>query len=332
MVYNPQLLISKKRFSIAGRSQPKLDAIYVPFKNPSRHLDGLVKSLRSYDTPVYLMPSNRDFSQEHVSILKNAHVLHVEETDCPRFFRTLLTSGHRHAVHYCSEWDLPIKRSFALTDAVQRRYQRVLFIDADIRISQENTLTIASRCLESYVIAGCFVDNFIDTSVVGHLEREVGENVYSFLSGSFLFMRPSEASGFFPSIYNEDWLFMLPHVLTGSICSFGSVRQVPFDPFKDTAKAAFQEFGEVIAETLYSLIPSNEYERRFEFKMWKDAIAQRRDLLMWLDDSLTKIEHRKVVAAALAVNRGISPEDCQRFVGDWEEDKLSWRHYLEERM
>jgi hypothetical protein len=333
MVYNPQLLIPKTDASVIQHSQADLDAIYVPFKNPCPHLDGLLHSLRSCEVPVYLLPSDHDFFGENVSALKNAHVLNVDDSDCLRFFRNLLTSRHKHVLHYCSEWDLPIKRSFALTDAIGRHYQKILFVDADIRISGENTLAIGSSCLENYSIAGCFVDNFIDTSVVGHLEREVGEDVYSFVSGSFVFIRPSETrGGFFPCIYNEDWLFMLPHVLAGSICSFGSIKQVAFDPFKDTKTAAFQEFGEVIAEGLYSLVISNEYARRFEFQMWRDAVAERRELLVWLNDSLAKPQHREIVSVALAVNEDISPEDCQQFVSDWEDDKVSWARYIDDLM
>lgn len=332
MVDNPQLLIlslPKKHPLKDENPRSELDAIYVPFRRQSEHIKELLNSLRCCATPVYLLPSN-DFgiSPIHTSRPSNTHVLQMEGTGFRCFFESLFTSRHRQTVRHCATWDLPIKRSFALSHAIAKRHQKILFIDDDIRIPNESWLTIGSNCLDDYAVAGCFVDNFIDTSVVGHLEREADEDVYSFLSGSFLFVRPSKAVGFFPCVYNEDWLFMLPHVLSGSICSFGSVSQIAFDPFKSTRKAVFQEFGEVVAEGLYSLVLSNEYERRFEFQMWHDVIAERREVLISLHHRLTGPRHRRVVAAALAVNRGILAEDCQRFVNDWEKDRASWSRYL----
>lgn len=333
MVDNPQVLISSlpKKHRFGGETSGfGLDAIYVPFTGRSQHIKDLLNSLRCFDSSVYLLPSNNhDLSSIHTSRGSNTHILQMETTDFVPFFTGLLTSRHRHTIRHLEIWDLPIKRSFALSHAVAKGHRKVLFIDDDIRIPNEKWLTIGSNCLEHYAMAGCFVEDFLDTSVVGHLEREAGEDVYSFLSGSFLFVRPSKVIGFFPCVYNEDWLLMLPYVLSGSICSFGSVSQVAFNPFSSTNRATFQEFGEVVAEGLYSLVLSNEYERRFESRMWQDVIAERREVLISLHHRLTGPEHRKILAAALAANRSILAEDCRRFVTDWETDITTWRRFLD---
>lgn len=332
MVDNPQQLIlslPKNSPLRGGRPRSELDAIYVPFKGRPERIKELLQSFHGCATPVYLLPSKDcDLTPIHTSRRTNTHILETEDHAFERFFGSLLTSHHKHIYRHYATWDLPMKRSYALTHAITNRHQKVLFIDDDIRIPNQTWLNIGSKCLDHYAVAGCFVNNFIDTSVVGHLEREAGEDVYSFLSGSFLFLRPSKAIGFFPCVYNEDWLLMLPHVLNRSICSFGFVNQVAFDPFDSTRRAVFQEFGEVVAEGLYSLALSEEYERRFEFEMWQRVIAERREVLTALRDRLPGPQHRPIISAALVANRGILPEDCQAFVSDWEKDRTSWSHYL----
>jgi hypothetical protein len=254
------------------------------------------------------------------------HILHAHADGFGSFFRNLRTSHHKHTIACSTTWDLPLKRSFALSHALANGYQKILFIDDDIRTPNASVLTAGAMWLDRYAVAGCFVDDFVDTSLVGHLEREAGEDVYSFLSGSFLFVKPSEAFGFFPGVYNEDWLFMIPHVLTGSICSFGSVRQLPFDPFKEINKARFQEFGDVVAEGLYSLILSKDYERRFNLSFWEEVIAERFEVLASLRKRLP--QHQRIIAVAMTANKAILPKDCQEFVTSWEEDKVSWNEYV----
>jgi hypothetical protein len=274
------------------------------------------------------MPS-KDCSAVDLPHHTGLHVqaLHVESTDFRTFFDNLASSRHRQTVEYCPEWDLPLKRSFALIHAIMQRYQKILLIDDDIRPEAANYLTIGANCLERFSIAGCFVDDFIDTSVVGHLECDAGEDVYAFISGSFLFLRPSIALGFFPCIYNEDWLFMIPHVLNDSICSFGTVHQRAFDPFENVTKAEFQEFGDIIAEGLYSLIESRKYESRFDLSVWRHVLAERHKVLISLRKRLVQPQHERIILAALAANQRILPEDCQKFVKDWEADKMRWTDY-----
>ena len=306
----------------------RLEAIYVPYKNRCSNLVDLLQLLSFFDGPIYLMIS-KDSTHPLLpdSLSTNARMLYVEE-NFHAFFANLRTSNHRCTIADSSKWDLPLKRSFAITHAVAHGYEKMLFIDDDIRPESASELAIGATCLEQWTIAGCFVDEFIDTSVFGHLKRVAGEEVHPFLSGSFLFVKPANTVGFFPCIYNEDWLFMLPQVLNASICSFGSVAQIPFDPFNDVKRPGFQEFGDIVAEGLYSLAASNAYDCRFDLQFWRRAILERQELFGELARSLTSIAHQRIIAAALAANRSISPEDCHRFVFDWEQDQVTWRDYM----
>ena len=188
----------------------------------------------------------------------------------------------------------------------------------------------AIKLLNDYVISGCFVEDFPDTSILGHILRVIGEQEYMFLSGSFLFFKPFEVYGFFPNIYNEDWIFMLPHILTRSVCSFGSIFQLPYNPFSDPNRAAFQEFGEIIAEGLYTLVSIKNYERRYEPQVWENEIIERRQTLISLKERLYNGEYRQVIDIALKSNTEITPMDCVTFIENWETDIAMWNRFLME--
>jgi hypothetical protein len=177
-------------------------------------------------------------------------------------------------------------------------------------------------------MAGCFVDDFVDTSVMGHLERATGDPVYPFLSGSFLLLRPHDVKGFFPCIYNEDWLFMILRILDQSICSYGSVGQLKFDPFRDSTRSVFQEFGDVLVDGLYALLADNQYSRRHDKKVWAGIIEQRREFLLSLSAQLPGIKHRRIIATMLDVSTSITAMDCLNFISDWERDLITWEKYI----
>jgi hypothetical protein len=328
MVDNPQLLVSSvAEISSTREVGGSLDAIYIPFRDRVEYVKELLFSLRSQNTAIYLLPSQQiDLSSVSPSADMDLRVLKADADGFRSFFDNLLTSQHKHTTVYRTSWDLPFKRSFALRHALSNSYEKVLFIDDDIRPATSSLLTTGASCLDKCAIAGCFVDEFIDTSLVGHLERRAGEGVYPFLSGSFIFLKPFEAIGFFPCIYNEDWLFMIPHVLTRSICSFGSVRQLPFDPFGDINKAAFQEFGDIVAEGLYSLILAKDYARRFDLSFWEEVILERFNVLSFLCRRLP--QHRRIIAISMAANQTVLAKDCREFITNWEEDKVTWHQQL----
>jgi hypothetical protein len=332
MVDNPQLLITSFAKTVPPPQHPtrsQLDAAYVPVRMHSDNLRAVIRLLSDSNTSVYLMSSEDLHSSKLGSYIRdNVRPLQPTKGFFRHFFYTLLTSRHYLTAPYCRSWDLPLKRSFALLHAIQRQYERVLFIDDDIRLADSRSLMIGAKWLEKYAIAGSFVDDFIDTSVIGHLERAAGEDVYPFLSGSFLFVNPRKVAGFFPCIYNEDWLFMIPQVLTKSVCAVGSVGQVPFDPFKDITRVAFQEFGDIIAEGLYSLIEANEYARRFDFEFWQEAVAERREVIVSLGKRLRRPYYRRIINAAFKANAAVRAAACQQFVYDWERDKERWHEYV----
>jgi len=330
-IWEPQSLIHKLEAHKETIQQHEIpDAVFVPFRQRSMHVNSLLRELKDYKGPIFLMPSNND---DLIGIAwertQNVQLLYSDEHDYLAFFKSLTTSSEKYRIYNSPLWDLPIKRNYAIYFSKEKSYEKILLVDDDIRNINIDVLHRGCWCLDKYIISGCFVEDFPDTSIVGHVELLLGINHQRFLSGSFLFVKPKNVIGFFPVIYNEDWLFMLPHIPHKSICSFGSIAQVSYDPFQNLERPKFQEFGEIIVENLYGLTQKNDYGCRYDERVWASAIESRRTYLQTIRGLLSEPKHRGVIDAALEMNRLINPSICKSFVEDWESDIIRWKSFLQ---
>jgi hypothetical protein len=333
LVDNPQILVTRvatevRRWEIDAKLS--LDAVFVPFRDRHENVKGLLDELHWYDGPIYLLPSDES-DNKFIGRYQDGRVnsLQIDNAELTYFFENSYTSHHK----YCTRnvhWDLPTKRNLALISARKKGYRKVLFVDDDIRGLTPHALRTGSDLLEEYIISGCFVQDHLDTSILGHLERIAGDQVMGFLSGSFLFLRPFETQGFFPNIYNEDWLFMLPHIQQHSICSFGTINQLYNNPFKNPDEAMFQEFGEIIAEGLFALVQAGKYERRYEPRVWADTISERRAIFNLLKGHPKCRDQSAFIDSAMRANKCITSEDCISFIHGWEKDIQQWQSLIQE--
>ena len=170
--------------------------------------------------------------------------------------------------------------------------------------------------------------DFPDTSVIGHIERAVGVEVYPFMSGSCLFIDVESASGPFPAIYNEDWLFMVPHIDKDQACSLGTICQIASDPFGDPARALFQEPGELIADSLFEMLGVGAYGKRFECRLWGDYLSARWDWLNELGQRVVDKRHEGAIATARERLGQITPQACVDYMGVLERDQEAWSRVL----
>jgi len=205
-----------------------------------------------------------------------------------------------------------------------------LLLDDDIRGLDVEKLRTGSLAVRTFDLAGPFVEDFPDTSVVGHVERAVGDSVYPFVSGSCLFLRNHSASGFFPNIYNEDWIFMSPYVASRMICSIGQIQQVPYDPFVDSLLSRRQEPGEIIADGLFALLSRGRYEARYDASVWNALLSWRREWLASLAARVQNPLHRAAVDGARFVCELIGGRDCAEYMSDLDYDRETWSRALQE--
>ena len=134
-------------------------------------------------------------------------------------------------------------------------WSRIFFMDDDVRGVSLADLRATVLMLDRYRTVGMRVTDYADNSVVCHANRETGADQDVFVSGSVLAVNCQQPFGFFPEIYNEDWLFFYDDVRTRRLGWSGrDVTQLRYDPFENVGRAEGQEFGDVLAEGMYALI------------------------------------------------------------------------------
>ena len=113
------------------------------------------------------------------------------------------------------------------------------------------------------------VTDFPDNSVVCHAHRETGGSQDTFVSGSALAVNSWTETGFFPEVYNEDWLFFYDNARARRLgWSGANAAQLPYDPFDQPERTKRQEFGDVLAEGLYALLDEGAGETQADHDYW----------------------------------------------------------------
>jgi hypothetical protein len=155
-------------------------------------------------------------------------------------------------------------------------WERISFIDDDIRDVAPHDLSATIAMLGRYRSAGMRVTNYPDNSVVCHANRQTGGDQDVFVSGSVLAVNTMKPFSFFPEIYNEDWLFFYDDACSRQLGSWeGHARQLPYDPFEQPLRAERQEFGDALAEGLYALLDEGRNVTWATEDYWNQFLAAR---------------------------------------------------------
>lgn len=231
--------------------------------------------------------------------------------------------------------DLSTKRNLGLLLARMAGWKRIFFMDDDIRRIAPADLLATVSMLDRWRVAGMRVESFPDNSVVCHARREMGDEQDVFVTGSVLAVDCSQPFSFFPEIYNEDWFFFYDEVQHRRVgCSMRNAGQLAYDPFLNSRRARQQEFGDVLAEGLLTLLHGAQGPEDATSDYWSSFIAARRKLIDDLKRRSTKLEpplRGKMVSAletATACLMKIQPWACARYVKSWRYDLEAWRERL----
>jgi hypothetical protein len=240
--------------------------------------------------------------------------------------------------HVSPNGDLSTKRNLGLLLARMLGWERIFFMDDDIRDLEASHLRDAASMLGPYRAVGMRAVDFPDNSVVCHGHRETGEYQDVFISGSLLAVHTAEPVGFFPEIYNEDWFFFYHDAVERRLGWPGwDATQLCYDPFADPQRAAVQEFGDVMAEGMYSLLHYRISAEHATSDYWKLFLDSR---MSFLEGVLARIESvtdpylRKRIAcsvdAAINCSQEIRPSLCEQYVSLWRQDLGAWEKTLKE--
>ena len=238
-----------------------LDAIIVPASRPARNLEQAITLARATHCTLLILCSRHVTPDEVHQLLAERSFNDAIVVDLPDGYRhelldfRALASIKDDLPEACSYYvtDLSTKRNLGLILARMLGWRRIFFLDDDIRDINPADVQSTVSMLGSYPAAGMRVSDYPDNSVVCHAHRMTGGLQDVFVTGAALAVDCQQNTGFFPDIYNEDWLFFYDAASAGQLGSSGRrVTQLRYDPFADPQRAAWQEFGDVLAEGLYA--------------------------------------------------------------------------------
>jgi hypothetical protein len=236
--------------------------------------------------------------------------------------------------------DLSLKRNMGLMIARLHGWRKVVFIDDDISLKRDDLARIG-WALERHPIAGMACRYFPDNSAVCHARRLVGLPQGNFVSGAVLGVNCDDHPlPFFPDVYNEDWFSFSDAAARRDVPKVGYARQDIYDPFVSPFRAKREEFGDLLAEGLFSLfgdaeagVNFSEVLKRATPIFWEEFQDARRVIIdtTYGQLKLPAYEGNEVARRAmesLDASRSqlaiITPDDCVAFIDAWRDDKEKW--------
>jgi glycosyltransferase involved in cell wall biosynthesis len=347
-----QLIGSAEPPALVVRQGFGLDAIIVPASRPAENLTTAIDAAKAIGCHLVVLCSFRT-NPAVLRELMNAKgvtrgtVVEIPEAyDHWRFdFETTrwARASHDHGIRVIPNRDLSVKRNIGLLLARMLGWSRIFFMDDDIRDMTAAAILGTASLLGTeapgggrYRSAGMTVRTFPDNSVVCHARREIRKYQDVFVSGSVLAVDTTALFDFFPDIYNEDWLFFHRDAADKLLTRSGfHARQLQYDPFADPERAAGQEFGDVIAEGLYTLLHTGLGTKAADKDYWERFLGGRDRILdeiiqrAHLARPQNRQEMLRAVRAAARTLRKITPDMCVGYLKHWRNDLEWWALLLE---
>lgn len=317
-----------------------LDAIIVPASRIAGNLEQAITLARAADCTLLILCSHhlRPVEVEQLLADRSFHdaiVINLPDKYCHDLLDfPALRSLKADLPAACAAYDtnLSTKRNVGLILARLLGWRRIFFLDDDIRDINYPDLQKTVSMLGSLPTVGMRVTNYPDNSVVCHAHRLTGEPQDVFVTGAALAVDCTADIGFFPDIYNEDWLFFYDDASHRRLASSGlKVTQLRYQPFADPQRAAWQEFGDVLAEGLYGLLHLGMGVKYATREYWAYFLEARRRFLEAIinrsDAASPDIKDKMLlsVESALKCSITIAPELCERYIQLWRQDLGDWK-------
>jgi hypothetical protein len=335
-----------------GFRRTRLDAVIVPASSTASSLQPTIDLAAATDVPLVVLCSKRTKAAQVAQRVLNtprARALIIPVPDAwthpaiPR--RTSSAAFKRASAHRLS--DLSAKRNLGLLLARLRGWNKIAFVDDDIRFLGNRDMTQLAGQLDEYRVAGMVVPRFPDNSVVCHARRLAGQAQDVFVTGAVLGVHcNSLPPSFFPDIYNEDWFFFAEEAAARRLPCVGKAMQTEYDPFATPDRARREEFGDLLAEGLYALmgqrnssLPFDDHVRSATGEYWRrfiearheaitETMAMLRDLVNRDSDNHTLSSALISLAAAENQLTRITPDLCVSFLREWRDDVRDWQKFL----
>lgn len=154
------------------------------------------------------------------------------------------------------------------------------------------------------------------------------------MSGAALAVNAERIKSFFPLVYNEDWLFLIPSLRYGLVAAEGSVDQEVYDPFSDPRRATGEEFGDVLGEGLIAHMRAGSADSTQSPFFWESFLDRRQRFIREAIAGCERVSDANAPAALNALilaedaRARLSPVELSDYVTAWHEDLRRWRRYF----
>lgn len=249
-----------------------LDAVYTPAIANRGPLNTDINVLLKYAKEVVFLYSN-NMGGWNKNWNRNVRIERMSEqvSFCSNFRAKV--ENQNMAVKWRPTFDIPLKRSFALFDAKRKLYNRILLLDDDIYMSEQNIQHSLLALSVGYSIVGFHVVNYPDISTIDHIEQAISrKNHVHSMTGSCMFLNLELVTGDFLNVYNEDLFFFLTQPDPDKIVSGGTVNQRTYVPWTSSERVKHEQFGDL----LY-----NAFKKRF--------LGIRKDSIDWSEEIRDRI-------------------------------------------
>jgi hypothetical protein len=284
------------------RAPQRLDAILVPTVRDPRHL---LDSLRLehftdrgglHRIPIVLLRSGSgpDETTRDLPALYPEFNLAIVDLPLDYELPDVPLTTEEIAAGEGGVWsDTAKKRNVGLLLAARMSWRNVLFLDddvvglGDLELARTRSLLLNREAVGWAFDGNAKGDVTPDNSMVCHVHRLCGGLQDTFIGAGALAVSVTDHTPFFPSVYNEDWLFLAPLIERGTVALAGELGQLPFDPLGHPKRAHQQEFGEVLAVGLFGLLHQGRPLREAcDARYWRTVVDRRHDLLSNLERAL----------------------------------------------
>ena len=329
----------------------RLDAIIVPASRPASFLQPAIDLAASLNVLLVMLCSKQTRVEQvaqRVASTPGAKCLIVPITESWRHaaFPSRTSAPGFADVQAGRKSDLSLKRNLGLVLARLHGWNKIAFVDDDIRLSRTDKIARLAGQLDVHQVAGMVVPRFPDNSVVCHARRLADLPQDVFLTGAVLAVHCNNLPlSFFPNIYNEDWFFFAREAATRRLPRVGQALQEAYDPFASPDRAGWEEFGDLLAEGLFALfgegdpsVPFTEQLCEATRNYWDRFIDARREMMtetktllqrLALDDPGRHRVHSAFDSLEVAQSSldTIKPDICVNFLEAYLDDLRDWQEF-----
>ena len=320
----------------------RVDAIFVPTARPVAYLKEAAAGALKLRCPLVTLHSkkwtNAFAAAAYLDPAVDLIAIDVPETAQLRL-PELRTSRLVAGTIFERRTDLSTKRNLALVLSHKLRWNRIIFLDDDIRVPDPLDLSKAAGLLDAHSAVGLGIGGFPDNSVVCHAFRDSGGKQETFIGGGAMAVAVRRNRSFFPNIYNDDWFFVLDAgKRLQQVATVGEVLQYPYDPYR-AERARAEEFGDVLAEGIFWVLDQGKPSSEGDLRHWGAFLEHRKQFIKQVRKMVAsqagikpaeRMRMQQALAAALGRCERISPEFCVAYLRALASDQDRWQRHIQQ--